>query len=136
MQAVLQIARIEDCNEWLESNADKYENIQSISVLIEDVGTLVKAMAFVNNQMAVAKKELNEAKTKAYTQVMGSLEAQGKNGAPSLVKDYINSKCSQEMYNYDVCERCSRTIVHTIDALRTCISALKVEMSYSNYSNT
>lgn len=130
---MLQIQRIMDCNEWLEANADKYERIQSITVLIEDVGTLVKAMAFVNNQMAIAKKLLNEAKTKEYQNVMASLEAQGKNGAPSLVKDYINSKCSKEMYAYDLCERCSRTIVHTIDALRTCISALKVEQQYSNY---
>lgn len=119
--------------EWLELNADKYENIQSVNVLIEDVGTLVKLMAFVNNQMAIAKKELNEAKTRYYQNVIGSFEAQGKQPSPSLVKDYVNAKCSEEMYSYDICERCSRTIVHTIDALRTCISALKIEQQYSNY---
>lgn len=113
--------------------AQKTEKIQSITLLIEDVGTLVKVMAFVNNQMAIAKKELNEAKTREYQNVMASLEAQGKNGAPSLVKDYVNSKCSTQMYHYDLCERCSRTIVHTIEALRTCISALKTEAQYSSY---
>lgn len=130
MKATLQVKRIEDCTEWLERNADKYENVQSISNLIEDVGTLVKAMAFVNNQMAIAKKELNDAKERAYMKVLLS-----KNmfTSPSLVKDYANTLCSEEQYNYDLAERCSRTITHTIDALRTCISALKVEAQYSNY---
>jgi hypothetical protein len=130
---MLQIKRVQDAMEWLELNADKYENIQSVNVLIEDIGILVKSMAFVNNQMAIAKKELNEAKTKCYQSVIGSIEAQGKQPSPSVVKDYVNSKCSDEMYRYDICERCSRTIVHTIDALRTCISALKMEQQYSNY---
>jgi hypothetical protein len=130
MKAQLQIKRIEDCMEWLEVNASKYENIQSITLLIEDMGALIRTMAFINNQMAIAKKELNDAKERAYMKVK---ESKGMFSAPSLVKDYVSAKCSEESYNYDLAERCSRTIIHTIDALRTCISALKVEAQYSNF---
>ena len=129
----LQVQRVEHCLEWLETNGDKYETIQSLTVLIEDLGTLVKSLAFVNNQMAVAKRMLNEAKTREYTNLIASQRAIGWDMSPMLARDYINAKVSKEMFDYDVCERCSRTITHTIDALRTCISALKIEQQYSNY---
>lgn len=133
MQAELQVKRVEDCLEWLESAADGYTASQSIAWLIDQVGMLCKSLAFVNNQMAVAKKLLNKKKVNAYNNLIGSTLANNETISPMLAKDYISAKVEQEQYEYDVCERCSRTLLHTIEALRTCISALKEEAKVSNY---
>lgn len=133
MIAKLQIKRVEDCMEWLESCAEDYTATQSIGWLIDQMGMLCRSLAFANNQMAVAKKELNKKKVEAYNSLITSSVANETYFAPSLAKDYISGKIEQEQYNYDLCERCSRTLVHTIEALRTCISALKVEQQTTNY---
>jgi hypothetical protein len=132
--AQLQIDRIEGCLEWLETSAEDYTAAQSINWLIDQMGMLCKSLAFAGNQMAVAKKELNKAKAKAYETLITSSVANEVYFSPMLAKDYIAAKCEQQQYNYDVCERCSRVITHTIEALRTCISALKVEQQTSNYA--
>jgi hypothetical protein len=109
----------------------------SVSICLEEGNLLQVAeeltvsMAFVNNQMAIAKKALNEKKVTAYNNLIASSVANEQYFAPSLAKDYISAKCSQEQYNYDLCERCSRSLVHTIDAIRTAISALKMEKEYA-----
>lgn len=133
MQAELQIKKVEDIMELLESAADSYVASQSISWLIDQVGLLCKYLAFVNNQMAVAKKQLNKKKTQVYNNLLLSNAANKEFFSPSVIKDYVNAKLEQEEYNYDVTERCSRTILHTIEALRTCISALKEEAKTTSY---
>lgn len=133
MIAQLQISRVEDCAEWLEKSADDYTHSQSIHWLIDQVGLLCNSMAFVNNQMAVAKKELNRTKSRAYETWVMSSSANQEWFSPSIAKDYVASKCEKEQYNYDVCERTSRTITHTLEALRTCISALKEESKIASY---
>jgi hypothetical protein len=133
MQAELQIKRVEDCMEWLIAQAEGYTATQSIAWLIDQMGELCKSLAFVNNQMAVAKRMLNKAKVRAYNTLVTSSEANREYYSASLAKDYISAKIEQEQYDYDVCERCSRTILHTIEALRTCISALKEEAKVTNY---
>jgi hypothetical protein len=133
MQAELQIKRVEDCLEWLESAADGYTASQSIAWLIDQVGLLCKSLAFVNNQMAVAKKVLNKAKVRAYNTLVTSSEANREYYSASLAKDYISAKIEQEQYDYDICERCSRTLLHTIEALRTCIAALREEIKTMHY---
>lgn len=119
--------------EWLETAADGYTASQSISWLIDQVGMLCKSLAFVNNQMAVAKKILNKKKVAAYNNLIGSTMANNETISPMLAKDYISAKIEQEQYDYDICERCSRTLLHTIEALRTCISALKMEAQTTQY---
>jgi hypothetical protein len=133
MKAKLQIDKVESCAEWLETSAEDYTANQSIGWLIDQMGMLCKSMAFVNTQMAVSKEVLLERRSKAYNDLICSEVANAAYFAPSLAKDYIASKCSKEQYEYDVCERTSRTLVHTIEALRTCISAAKTELITSNY---
>jgi len=133
MQAELQIKRVEDCFEWLEAQAESYTASQSIAWLIDQMGMLCKSLAFVNNQMAVAKKILNKKKVRSYNSLVGSSVANEQYFSPMLAKDYISAKIEQEQYDYDVCERCSRTLLHTIEALRTCISALKEEAKTTHY---
>lgn len=121
--------------EWLESAADGYTASQSIAWLIDQMGMLCKSLAFVNGQMAVAKKILNKAKTKAYNTLVTSSVANAEYFSPMLAKDYIGARIEQEQYDFDIAERCSRTLLHTIEALRTCISALKIESQTMAYSN-
>lgn len=133
MKAALQIERVESCAEWLETSAEDYTASQSIGWLIDQMGTLCKSIAFVNTQMAVAKELLMQRKSKAYNDLICSEVANSAYFAPSLAKDYISAKCSKEQYEYDICERTSRTITHTIEALRTCISAAKEEAKTMHY---
>ena len=135
MKLELQITRIEQASNFLENSADGYVNSQSIPWLIDQVGKLCQSLAFVNSQMAVAKAQLNDAKVKAYEKMV-RLYGEQKYFSPSLAKDYVNALCKEEHYAYDICERTSRTIVHTLDTLRTCISALKEEMRTINYHNS
>lgn len=85
--------------------------------------------------MAIAKYVLNDRKVKAYNSLVVSSIANENYFAPSLAKDYIASKVRDDQYNYDICERASRTIVHTVEALRTAISALKEEVKIQGYAN-
>jgi hypothetical protein len=131
MKAELQISRVEDCFEWLETSAKDYTATQSIGWLVDQLGLLCNTLAFVNNQMAIAKNVLSDKKIVAYETLVTSSVANQEYFAPSLAKDYIASKCSQEQYQYDLCERASRTVTHTIEALRSCLSALKEEAKQS-----
>lgn len=133
MQAQLQIDKIENTMEWLEMVAENYTSKQSIDYLIDTMGELCRYLAFTGNQMAVSKKILNKAKTNAYNTLILSSEANKVYLTPMLAKDYISGKLEKEQYDYDVCERANRTILHTIEALRTAISALKAEAQIVNY---
>jgi hypothetical protein len=130
---MLQIKRVKDCLEWLETQAEDYNGQQSITWYIDQLGILCKTMAFVNGQMAESKMLLNKKKRMAYELLVSSDIAKANYFAPSLAKDYISARCGDEQHNYDLCERCSRTVVHQIDALRTIISAMKSEMKYISH---
>lgn len=131
---MMQINRVQDCLDWLQEG-EAFTHSQSVSFLIDKLGELTVSLAFVNNQMALSKRVLNERKVSAYNNLIASSVANETYFAPSLAKDYIAAKCSQEQYDFDLCERCSRSIVHTIDAIRTAISALKEDMKMNNYQH-
>jgi len=130
----LQINKIEAGFEWLNAEFSTIEGQQSIDALIEKISQLNASIAFAYNQMAIAKKELNEAKTKAYQTLAASSYANERYYAPSLAKDYVSSQCVIASYNYDLTERFCRAMVHISDNLRTAISALKEEIKMINYS--
>jgi len=128
MKAQLQISRIEDCNEWLEAVADQYTAMQSIAWYIDQIGVLVKSFAFVNTQVAVAKEILNKNKQQAYFMLMADSQKNGIMLSPSIAKDYINTAIAEHQYNFDICDRCRSSIDMTIEALRSCLAALRSEM--------
>jgi len=134
MKATLQISRVEDCNEWLETIAGEYNNMQSIAWYIDRIGELVKSFAFVNNQMAVAKEILLKNKQQAYFMLMADSKKQGLMMSPMLAKDYISSAIHEHQYNFDICDRTRSALDLTIEALRSCLSALKAEYSNSKFA--
>lgn len=129
MKPVLQISRVEDCQEWLESISDEYTSMQSIAWYIDQIGVLVKSFAFINTQVAVSKEILLRNKKEAYNVMMLSAKTNNLILTPSLAKDYISAAISEHQYNFDICDRCRSTIDLTIEALRSCLSALKAEYS-------
>ncbi|ACU61318.1 hypothetical protein [Chitinophaga pinensis] len=127
----VQTAQLEGILTTIEGT--KYENYNNIPVLNDYIFTLTGWLAFAGQQMAYAKKNLNKEKARAYETFVFSKAASGLKITPSLAKEYAAVKCEQEEYEYDLAERCTRTIVHTIDAVRTVISALKEEMRTVNF---
>jgi hypothetical protein len=131
---MLQIDRVRNCLEWMELAAGDYNASQSINWYIDQLGMLCKSLPFVNEQMAEAKSVLNKKKITAYETLVVSSIANEQYFAPSLAKDYISAKCETEQLNFDLCERCSRSLVHTIEAIRSILSALKEEMKIASYA--
>lgn len=133
MSKDLKIARVQDCLNWLQQI--ELQKWQSIASLNEFLWQLSVSMAFCGEQMAIAKQILNKRKVQAYHNTLASSVANQAFFAPSLAKDYIAAQCDQQQLDFDLCERCVRTLVHTIDAVRTAQSALKTEMSTTNYQS-
>lgn len=128
--------RIEKAFEWLNEEFSATENLQSVDVLISKMELLNASIPFAYQQMAIAKRELNEAKTRAYQRLAASSLANDKYYSVSLAKDYVSAQCVEANYNYDITERLCRAMVHVADNVRTCISALKEEIKMQNYSNS
>lgn len=132
MKQELQIERINSCNKWLEELSADIQ-VQSIAYYIESLNMLCKALPFINSQLALAKKILNDKKVAAYHALLTSSAANEQWFSASQGKDYVNARLAQEQYHYDLIERCSRSIVHIIDATRSILSALKEESKTLSY---
>lgn len=94
---------------------------------------LTQLMARANLLMAEYNKKFREEKKQAYLRLAASSQAQQKYYSASLAKDYIDSQCSETGYIYDLACRVSRSCVHAMDAIRTIISSLKSERTFSSY---
>ncbi len=109
---------------------DITEDIQACNDYLIDLTTI---QARANFLMAEYGKKLREEKKQAYLTLSVSSAAQEKYFAPSLARDYVNSLCHETAYIFDLSERLSRLITHTIDAMRTIISSLKLERGHATY---
>ena len=128
----VQVSQLEAIMSELESVDRQKFDVQSIAQIVDFGKQCMGWMAFSNSQMALAKKEWNEAVAKAHLTVQASLKANNVNMPASLQNDYVKRKCSEQEYAYDVAERCSRTCTHFLDFLRTVVSALKQEIATLN----
>lgn len=87
--------------------------------------------AFTGEQMAVAKKEWQDAKKKAYETFIISNEASAAKVdrfGVMVVKDYISAKCGDFEARYEYIERTNNALGSMEDVLRSVISAIKQEM--------
>jgi hypothetical protein len=75
MRPQLQIKRIEDIQEWLESSKD-ISATQSIGFMIDHLVTLCTELAFVNGQLPLTKQLYNKAKVRAYNNMVASSHSQ------------------------------------------------------------
>lgn len=111
------------------------EGIQSADAVIEIGVRLAAYLPYTGQQMALAKKVMNQKRKEAYDQLIFTQRSLNQPVYPSTMKDYVNAQCCEEQYNYDLCERANRSIVHTLDFLRSVLSTLKEEMKISQYQN-
>lgn len=110
------------------------DHSQSTSSIIEVGMRFSGWVSFTGQQMAIAKRALNDKKTQMYNQFVFNHTARGITITPTMAKDYVSGKCAEEQYNYDLCERCNRSLVHVLDFLRSALSTLKQEMIISQQS--
>jgi hypothetical protein len=110
--------------------------VQSIDKLLEYGFRLQQWTSLSGEAMAEAKEILHNARRKAYLNVEGSLNAQNKKWSPMLAKDYVNDCCSGENAYYELCNRCNAACTHSLDLVRTAISALKAEMQQMNFQSS
>jgi len=92
--------------------------------------------AFTGEQMAMAKKEWQDAKKKAYVSFVMSNEANNERVEKYgvlVVKDFINAKCGDFEARYEYIERTNNALGSMEDVLRSVISALKQEMFSNKY---
>lgn len=106
-----------------------FEQVQTISALMDWGFRLQSWMAFSGSQQAASKLALHNARRQAMVNLTASLSANGAEMAISLQKQYVDDLCAQENYNYNLAERCNRACVHCLDFVRTCISTLKQELA-------
>lgn len=111
------------------------EGIQSADAVIEIGVRLAAYLPYTGQQMALAKKVMNQKRKEAYDQLIFTQRSLNQPVYPSTMKDYVNAQCCEEQYNFDLCERANRSIVHALDFLRSVLSTLKEEMKLSQYQN-
>ena len=132
----LDIKRVEEGFQWLQTEFENTGEIQSVDILIQKLDQINSCIAWAGEMMAIAKRNWNLKKVSAYHSLITSETANESYYAPSLAKDYVASRCHQEQYKYDLCERFTRALVHISDNLRTSVSALKQQMISSSYSQS
>jgi hypothetical protein len=114
----------------------KPESMQSITQLIELGAQLSQYIAFTGGEVARLKGAYLVAKKAAYHSAMNKLKEEGKEVAPSLVKDYVGTMVGEKEERWLLADRLNAAMTHQLDFVRTCISALKTEMqTINNYNN-
>lgn len=104
----------------------------SIPLMTQTGSTLVTYLASTAAMVAEAGKYYSQAKTRAYQTLAMSSAANAKYYSPSLAKDYISSRCSDEGYIYEFAQRMNAAVTHAADMIRTFISAEKQLLSNLN----
>lgn len=132
MKTGFQIDTVEIIQQQLTEINTEISSSQSIQAIIDKGVELTAWMAFTGEQMAIAKRIWREHTAKAYDSFVFSKMAQGMNITPTMANKYAEAKAGEYEANYQFCERVNRSISHTIDFLRTVISALKEEQKITN----
>ena len=132
----LDIKRVEEGFQWLQTEFENTGEIQSVDILIQKLDQINSCIAWSGEQMAIAKRNWNLKKVSAYHSLITSETANENYYAPSLAKDYVAARCHQEQYEYDLSERFARACVHIGENLRTSISALKEMAKINNYTQS
>lgn len=114
----------------------KYSDFDSSpSLIYNEIVSLNAWKSFTGKLMAEAKRELLESKEAAYNKILTSGDKTYKTLATSLLKDYISTKAANLQYEYDLAERTNSACSHSMEGMRSILSALKQEMSSNMYQS-
>lgn len=131
----LNLKEVQRVNETLQ-NSDPSFLTQSPQALYELCIWCAAQKAFTGEQMAIAKKEWQDAKKKAYETFAISNEANRtrvERFGVMVVKDYINSTCGSLEATYEFIERTNNACGYMEDATRSVLSSLREEQKSYNY---
>ncbi len=106
-----------------------YEEIKDIQVLSETMVKLSGFLARSTSLVADAAELQAEAQKTAYHNYIAMSHEKGLNWAPSVVKDYVSSQFSKELRCATYADRVNRMLTHTLDVLRSILSAAKTELA-------
>ncbi len=109
---------------------------QDVDALNSYLIQLTNYMARANFIMAEYRMLVRKKKQTEYDYLTRSKHSQELYFKPTLVKDYVDSACSELSNTYDLAERTSRACSHTTDAVRTIVSYLKEEMRLSKFGGS
>lgn len=125
---------INELTEYLKTieTFDK-DSAQDGQALYSYLVDLTNKLARSNFIMAEYKMKVRKQRLEDYHALAKSGHAKQKYYAVSLAKDYVEAQGAEVAYVFDLAERTSRCIVHSIDAIRTIVSSLKSERAFSGY---
>lgn len=126
----LNLKEVQAINEKLQ-NTDPAFMAQSPQALYELSIACASWKAYTGEQMAIAKKEWQDAKKKAYETFVLSNDANQtrvERFGVMAVKDYIAAKCGDKEAAYEFIERTNNACGYMQESCRTVISSLKEEM--------
>lgn len=108
-------------------------DVKDISILSQILLTLSSHIARSANLVAEAGMIASTAKRKAYLNFSDVAKAQGLDFSASIVKDFVLTQCGEEMRCYEFADRINSSLVHSLDALRSILSAAKTEWATVHY---
>lgn len=102
---------------------------QDINLMLSVLSTLTTYLASTAGLVAESGVLYNRAKVVAYYALELRFKEVGKKMSPMLAKDFISGQCGDDEYAYEFAQRINSAVTHTIDALRTSVSAEKQLLS-------
>lgn len=127
------ISYIQAIQSELEAINLRINKEQSIDNLIDLGGQISSWIAFSGDMMSNTKRLWRKEIARAYESYVFSKAAQNLVISPSMATKYAEAKSGDWEADYELCERVNRTLTHTLEFLRTVISALKQEKYSSNF---
>lgn len=113
------------------------EAMKDIQVLSECIIELAQQLARSASICSDATFLSNTAKKQAYFNYVSSIESQQKyHLSPMLIKDFISSKYAEEAACEIYAERINRALTHTLEGLRSVLSAAKTEFQTLAYARS
>jgi len=110
-------------------SADISQMLQTLSALVT---YLASTAALINEASALYQYT----KMVAYNSIKNTVDASGKTKPASLIREYVNARCWDEGSTYEFSTRVNAAVTHTIEAVRTSISAEKSLNQAMGYSQT
>lgn len=102
-------------------------DVKDITILSEALLSISAKLARSANLVADATMLSAEAKKNAYADYTQMAQSQGLKFSPSIVKDFVATRCGEEMRCLEYADRMNAALTHCLEALRSCLSSAKEE---------
>lgn len=106
-----------------------YEDIKDMAILNEVLLSLSQKLSRSASLVADATALAAKARKKAYKDYSDLIKLQGYSMAPSILKDYIAAQYPDELHCEVLADRVNRSLTHTMEAVRSILSATKTEFA-------